>query len=374
MPHFMPGLVLSQRFYTEVVERSLGHYFPDLQYAAARIGPGSEVLGFDTAMSMDHDWGPCLNILLSDRDAHLTASIHEMLCQELPKSFAGYPVDTSIAMHSLEYTSEAEVSAGVHSHRVLVSSLRAFIWQEIAHDIDAPLVAADWLTIASQKLLELTTGAVFYDNWGALTGFRAQLAYYPHDIWLYLLASAWQRIGQEEHLMPRAGYVGDELGSSIIGSRLVRDSMWLCFLMERRYAPYPKWFGSAFQQLHNAAVLTPILHNAQHALTWQQREDALCQAYEQLVLQHNALQITAPLVSHVSAFYTRPFRVIQGERLATALLEQIQDPEVQHIAANGLIGSIDQWSDNTDMRSDAQWRCYLRDLYVSRRPVEPGSG
>ena len=365
MPHFIPGLVLSQRFYTELVERNLERYFPDLQYAAERIGPGSEVLGFETAMSMDHDWGPCLNILLSDRDAYLADSIYAMLCQELPKRFAGYPVDTSLVIHSLEDGGEAELSAGVHSHGVLVSSLRAFIWQAIAHDIDVPLIAADWLTIASQKLLELTAGAVYYDNWGALTGFRAQMAYYPHDIWLYLLASGWQRIGQEEHLMPRAGYVGDELGSALIGSRLVHDIMWLAFLMERRYAPYPKWFGSAFQQLHSATILTPILHNAQHAPTWQQREDALCQAYEQLVLQHNALQITTPLLSNVSSFYTRPFRVIQGERLATALLEQIQDPEIQRIAANGLIGSIDQWSDNTDIRSNAQWRCYLRNLYVA---------
>jgi hypothetical protein len=47
--------------------------------------------------------------------------------------------------------------------------------------------------------------------------------------------------------MPRAGFVGDELGSALIGSRLVRDIMNLCFLLEKQYAPYPKWFGTAFQ-------------------------------------------------------------------------------------------------------------------------------
>jgi hypothetical protein len=35
--------------------------------------------------------------------------------------------------------------------------------------------------------------------------------------------------------MGRAGYVGDELGAALIGSRLVRDMMRLCFLMERQY-------------------------------------------------------------------------------------------------------------------------------------------
>ncbi len=360
----MPGLVLSQRFYTEVVQPTLEGDFPELQYAAARVGPGSEVLGFDTAMSMDHDWGPCLNLLLSDKDAYLAASIHETLRQKLPTSFAGYPVDASIPIDSLEYSHEQASPAGLASHRVMVYSLRKFIWQQIAHDIDAPLIAADWLTITSQKLLELTAGAVYYDSSGALTGFRAQLAYYPHDIWLYLLAAGWQRISQEEHLMPRAGYVGDELGSAIIGARLIRDIMWLCFLMERCYAPYAKWFGTAFQQLQSAATLTPILQIAQTATTWQQREDTLCQAYEYLVLQHNALQITSPLSANVSTFYTRPFRVIQGERFATALIQQIHDPTVQKIASSGLIGSIDQWSDNTDLCSQAQWRRYLRDLYT----------
>ena len=72
--------------------------------------------------------------------------------------------------------------------------------QQLAYDIDRPLDAADWLTISSQKLRELTAGAVHHDEVGELTALRARLAWYPHDIWLYLLASGWQRIGQEEHL------------------------------------------------------------------------------------------------------------------------------------------------------------------------------
>ena len=67
-----------------------------------------------------------------------------------------------------------------------------------------------------------------------------------------MMASGWQRIGQEEHLTPHAGSVGDELGSALIGSRLVRDIMSLCFLMEKRYAPYAKWFGTAFLRLECA--------------------------------------------------------------------------------------------------------------------------
>jgi hypothetical protein len=58
MPVFVSGLNLSRRFFREVVRPLLANAFPAVRYAAALLGPGSEVLGFDTEMSVDHDWGP----------------------------------------------------------------------------------------------------------------------------------------------------------------------------------------------------------------------------------------------------------------------------------------------------------------------------
>ena len=54
MPDFISGLELSRLFYWEVVRSLLDKHYPGLPHAAALIGPGSEVLGFDTEMSMDH--------------------------------------------------------------------------------------------------------------------------------------------------------------------------------------------------------------------------------------------------------------------------------------------------------------------------------
>lgn len=61
--------------------------------------------------------------------------------------------------------------------------------------------------------------------------------------------------------------------------------------------------------------------------------------------------------------YDRPFQIIHAEVFARTLLKQITDPEVQRIAARPLIGNIDQWSDNTDMRGMEKER--LRQLYMS---------
>ncbi|GAM25167.1 hypothetical protein SAMD00019534_083420 [Acytostelium subglobosum LB1] len=153
--------------------------------------------------------------------------------------------------------------------------------------------------------------------------------------------------------MPRAGFVGDELGSSIIGSRLVRDIMNLCFLMEKRYAPYPKWFGTAYKRLSCAAEFELCLKQAATAQTWQERELALSTAYELLAKKHNRLGLTKLLPEHVSSFHDRPFKVIHGELFANALAELInKDVFGDVIDTIRLIGNIDQISDNTDMRGN----------------------
>ena len=90
---FIPGLRLAGEFYAEVVRPLLGQEFPGLRYAAALLGPGSEVLGFDTERSTDHDWGPRLQVFLGADDAERHAApITEMLAERLPSAFRGCPV------------------------------------------------------------------------------------------------------------------------------------------------------------------------------------------------------------------------------------------------------------------------------------------
>lgn len=363
MPAFLPGRELSRRFFVEAIRPLLDKNFPDLLYAAAHLGKGSDVPGFDTPMSTDHGWGPTVHIFLREKEAHLAEPIRELLRDHLPHIIAGYPVNFAESTiepgtFGMELTSDGPVN-----HHVVLTTLRAFFWMQLAYDIDNPPTVAEWLTFPSQALLEVTAGAVHYDEVGELTELRRWLAWYPHDVWLYLLASGWQRIGQEEHLMPRAGFVGDELGSAIIGSRLIHDIMSLCFLMERQYAPYPKWFGTAFKQLTCAERYSSVLWRVQQAATWQERETALCQAYQQLAHMHNTLGLTEALPEAVAPFFNRPFQVINGGQFAQALVAQITDPEVKQIASQRLIGNIDQFSDNTDLRAAGEKQPVLRQLY-----------
>lgn len=363
MPAFLPGRELSRRFYDEAVRPLLEEHFHRLPHAAVHIGKGSDVLGFDTEMSRDHGWGPSVHIFLRDEDAHLAEGIRDILSRYLPRIIYGYPVNFAESPDEAGTFVMSTSEAGPVNHRVFPMTVRAFFSMQLAYDVGQPPDAADWLTFPSQALLEVTSGTVHYDGVGELTALRERLAWYPRDVWLYMLASGWQRIGQEEHLMPRAGFVGDELGSAIIGSRLVRDIISLCYLMEKQYAPYPKWFGTAFRQLICADQFLPVLWRAQQSSTWQECEEALCEAYVQLARMHNALGITEVLPETVSQFFDRPFKVIHGDIFAKALVAQISDPAMKRVASRPLIGSIDQLSDSTDVLAVVDWRPILRKLY-----------
>jgi hypothetical protein len=367
MTTFQPGAQLCQRFYEQAVRPLLNQHFPGLPHAAALLDGGSEVLGFDDVVSTDHHWGPRLQLFLHPADhARDAAAIHAALGQYLPYEFEGYPTSFSAPdpLDNGTQLLERRTTRPVN-HRVTTHTLAGFAAEHLNVDLAAPLAPADWLTFSEQRLLMLTTGPAFHDAIG-LGEVRSRFHYYPHEVWLYLLAAGWARLAQEEHLMGRAGSAGDELGSAVIGARLVRDVMRLCFLQERRYAPYAKWLGTAFQQLAAGPALAPTLTVALQAATWPERERCLVPAYEYLAARHNALGLTQPLPTHAKAFWGRPFQVLAQHGFAQALLGAITDPAVQALAQLPLIGSLDQFSDNTDLTSDPFWRPRLRGLYAPR--------
>ncbi len=327
MGDFIPGLRLSAEFYREAVAPILAAEFPEVPYSAALIGSGSEVLGFDTEMSSDHHWGPRVMLFLRDADhARYHEALRAALSEQLPRTFRGYPTNFTPPNPEDSGVQLLQVAeSGPINHRVEMLTVRGFWLDYLGFDLDREIEPIDWLTFPEQKLRTLIAGAVFHDEIG-LQAVRDRFAYYPHEVWLYLLAAGWARIGQEEHLMGRAGYVGDEIGSALIGARLVRDIMRLCFLMERQYAPYPKWFGTAFQQLNSAATLTPILQQALSANNWQERQEYLGAAFEVIATRHNQLGLTEPLPEKTTSFFGRPFRVIGGEKFSRAISARITDP------------------------------------------------
>ena len=347
---FIPGLELSRRFYEEAVRSLLNEHFPFLKYAAGLIGFGSEVLGYDTIQSTDHDWGPRVILFLPEENyAEQFPHVLAILQKRLPVEFGGYPVIPK---------NQTRDAVGVQ-----LFTLGGFIQDYLGFDLRNPIEPADWLTFPEQKLLSITSGAVFWDDIG-LEDMRRRFEYYPRDVWLYLLAAGWKSIGQDESLMGRAGQVGDEVGSALIAARLVRNLMQLWFRMNKQYAPYSKWFGTGFSRLADTGNLVPIFENVLRAETWTERQEYLAQAYEVTAAKHNSLNITALVTEKRSYFFDRPFLVIGGKDVAEAIRVQITDPAVRKWAGDRLIGSVDQFSDSTDVLADTRWRDALKKFYA----------
>ena len=85
-----PGLKLAEAFYWEAVRQVLEAAFPGLPHAAALIGPGSEVLGYDDTMSTDHHFGPRGMLFLRPADhPRVAGALVAVLAQRLPHTFHG---------------------------------------------------------------------------------------------------------------------------------------------------------------------------------------------------------------------------------------------------------------------------------------------
>ncbi len=352
---FISGLDLCEEFYFRYVKPILHEDFPRLEYSCGLLGPGSDVLGFDDVLSQDHDWGPRLILFLrADDHKTLSPSIDRSLRQKLPADCLGYSTSFGepdpIGVRLMK-----PAPAGEINHRIELATISGFFDYNLGVDMCKDLSAVDWLSFPQQVLLSIKSGRIFNDNLG-LYDIRGKLNYYPHDIWLYMMASSWQRIGQEEHLAGRAMLTGQEVGFSILASGLMRDIMRLGFLLERKYAPYSKWLERAFKQLTCSATLMPFLEGAAKSADIGERQASLCRAFEVLASMHSGLRISEPVDSTCREFYGRGFQVIDGGRIATVLADTIESSDIRAIAERGLVGNIDQISDNTDVLEDRSMR------------------
>jgi hypothetical protein len=353
---FIPGVELAGAFFAEVVQPLLDRALPRERYAAALLGPGSDVLGYDSARSTDHDWGPRLQIFLGADDAtRHGASISTVLSAELPASFRGFRT---------AFPSSDEYPDGLPRHWVQVADLGGWLTSRLGFDPRTAVTAADWLATPTQRLAEITGGQVFHDGPGELSAARIRLAWYPHDVWLYVLACQWQRISQEEAFPGRCAEAGDDLGSAVVAARLCRELMRLCLLMGRRYPPYSKWLGSAFGQLPEATELVPVLGAAIAATSWTVRQQRLSQAMEAVAVIHNRLGVTPPLDTATRGYFDRPYQVIGAGRFTTALREAIADPRLAQLPVTG---AVDQYIDSTDALGDVAFlRAATEAAFASR--------
>lgn len=332
MTDFVPGIELSRAFYAEAVAPLLA----GVPHSAALIGPGSEVLSFDTGRSADHDWGPRVLVFVPDG---LVTAVEAEVAAGLPARFRGF---------ATVFDYHGEVRPGA-----VVAELGEWLKGRLGFDPRRGVSLLDWLSVPWQRLAEVTQGDVFHDGLagevsaaGGLEEIRRALRWYPEDVWRYVLACQWRRIAQEEPFPGRCGEVGDELGSAVEGGRLARDVMRLALLLRRRYPPYAKWLGSALARMPGSTELGESLGAAMAARSWRDRQDGLSAAYSRLAALQNRIGLAGRLDERVRGFHDRPFQVIGGDRFADALMAGVSDPVIKRLPP---VGCVDQLSDSVDL-------------------------
>jgi len=340
---FIPGLTLNRKYYDEVVGPLLKKFDFKLSYSAGLIGYGSDVLGFDDATSMDHNWGPRLQIFVGKNDAHRIGSINVFLKDNLPCDFLGFPTNFSEkgpdGTQKMVFSDSTEVN-----HLIEIYEIDLYFQKILRKDL-SEMDNIDWLIIPEQELVEITSGSIFYDGLKRLSKIRSKLKYYPHQVKLIKLASYWHRIANEEAFVGRAVELNDILGLKIITARIVKNLLKICFVLKDTYVPYSKWFTHKFEELNLPEIKELsrkiIIENDPNRI-----ENLLANLYFEVLKLQNISSNLPKIEKGITTYYNRPYKVIFAEEIVNNLKNSISDPKLKNI--NISIVGIDNEIDSID--------------------------
>jgi hypothetical protein len=358
-PDFIPGLELNEGFFHDVVAPLMEKHFPELRYSAGLVGHGSDVLGFDSPTSIDHNWGPHVTFFFSPLDlVAYREKVDKMLKRHLPYEYKGFSTNFEEGDH---YNKDKPVlkSRGQVRHICRFHTVQDFFKHYLGYDLGAKPQPSyqDWLLFPQQALIEATSGKLFRDDLG-VQKVRDQFAYYPDTIWKYLMRVQWGRILDELQTQARTGEANDELGSRIAAARMVRHIMYLCFMIEKRYIPYSKWLGTAFERwLSCGPRLKPLLLAVIREPAWERRQLLLARAYQGLGKMHNQLKITKRVSTRIIDFFGRGYPIIDAWQYVNALEKVIDNAALRNMEYP--LGAVDQFIDHARTN---QLNYFYRDL------------
>ena len=326
------GAQLAAAFHRDVVQPLLPY-----AYAAARLGSGSDVLGYDDAMSRDHDWGCRLTVLVDESSSAVIPQIRRILAEHLPSEYAGHPVRFPVTWDRTD------------THNVEVATVHGFAASRLG--TRPPLDALDWLTVSGQGVLEVVGGPVFHDETTELGPLRAALRWYPPDVDRYTIASLWSQIAQRLHMVGRTAERGQDLQSRLLCAQIAGKLSHLAFLVHRQWMPYAKWREARLRTLPDADRLCGLLTAAVTANPWQAREQAIAEAAEMLLDVQRARGLPGPEHA-IGGFFNRPFRTV-NESVVRLLMAEVIDERLHKLPG---VGGVDQWIDADEVLSNPSLR------------------
>ncbi|MGN0436346.1 MAG: DUF4037 domain-containing protein, partial [Wujia sp.] len=227
-PEYNSMLDVCQAYYEKYGKPMIHEKFAEYEdkIAVGICGEGSECLGVEDEISLDHDCGPGFALWVTDRVYDEIGEKLQMAYEGLPKIFAGY-IRTDTAMGS---------------GRCGVCRIDDF-YKRVLGGENIPDRVEDWYKLEEAALAMAVNGMVFTDNEGIFSAKREKLmTYYPHKIWIEKLSRELMYAAQTgQYNYGRAMARGDYVTSSLALAEYMKSIMHVVFLLNKRYCPYYKW-------------------------------------------------------------------------------------------------------------------------------------
>ena len=357
MTKFIKGLDLCESFFNECAKPIIDKFFPNLQYTAGLIGYGSDVLGYDDEVSRDHMWGPRFYMFLRKNDIDKKDEIFNKFAENLPYIYMGYSVNfTEPDPNDCGVQHPQFINSGKVNPLIFIQTFDEFLIDEIGTaDLDN-ISHLDWIAFSEHRLLSLVSGKLFVDR----LNIRDKIKFYPDDVKLYLIASQWQIISSEQAFVKRCGEVGDEIGSQIICARIAERLMRLCFLYKNTYAPYSKWFGTAFNKLDIDENIKLKINSALKATDLEEHENRLVEAQALVADLHNASGLTDKVDYSVESYFGRDIKIIFTDKFVDAAVERLKGTIFENIP---LIGTMSQFGGLSDFADEKAYYEQIKRVY-----------
>lgn len=241
------GLAICRKYYEEVGAAMIHEKFPKFEsrIAVGLVGEGSDCFGFDDETSRDHDWGPGFCMWVDDVTYEAIGELLQEEYEKLPAEYMGMKRMTT------------EQAKG----RVGVIRIREFYSNILKLNNGIPRSEEEWLAVNEEDLATATNGQIFRDDDGIFFSLRnTLLAYYPETVFRKKLAYELIRMAQTgQYNLSRCIKRGDRVTATMYLAEYMEHTFKTLFLLNRKYAPYKKWYLKSASKLNVLPEITDIL-------------------------------------------------------------------------------------------------------------------
>lgn len=299
-------------------------------------------------------------MFLSENDIDKKDEIFNKFAENLPYAYKGYSVNfTEPDPNDCGVQHPQFINSGKVNPLIFIQTFDEFLIDEIGTaDLDN-IKPLDWLTFSEHRLLSLVSGKLFADKLNVRQQ-TDKIKFYPDDVKLYLIASQWGIIASEQAFVKRCGEVGDDIGSQIICARIAERLMRLCYLYKDTYAPYSKWFGTAFDKLDIDENIKMRINAALQANDLIERESNLVEAQALVADLHNASGLTGKVDYSIEFYFGRDIKVIFADKFVDITVEKLKETVFENIP---LMGTMSQFGGLSDFADEKQYYNQIKKLY-----------